>query len=196
MRMQQLQLPLPEPSPPLSVQPGAAKESALTYGGSTAMGTLAIQFAKLYGYKVITTCSPHNLALVRARGADHVVHHSPTLAQVIRALTGNQLCLVLDCITTGEVILKFCEALAPPSPGRRLRYCGSFTVGALPRADAEAGFTMAYSALGESFQKWDNYYPGSIEDAGGGRGRIRRRFEGTGSFTKRDVGGVKLVYTL
>ncbi|KAJ5358483.1 uncharacterized protein N7496_010896 [Penicillium cataractarum] len=241
---QQLQLPLPDPSFPLSTQPGAAKEPILIYGGSTATGTLAIQFAKLYvesptytihhmsdvlsnqftirsGYTVITTCSPHNFELVRARGADHVLdHHSPALAQDIRALTGNQLCIVLDCITTGESIIKCCDALAPPSPDRRLQYCGLFTVGALPRADVEAGFTMAYTALGESFQKWDNYYPGSVEDAQFigdfmkltsrllegrqvqthpaevGEGGLDGVLKGLDRLRRGDVSGVKLVYTL
>lgn len=158
---------------------------------------------------------------MQARGADHVLNHrSPALAQDIRALTGNELCLVLDCITTGESIIKCCEALAPPSPERRLRYCGLFTVGALPRADVEAGFTMAYTALGESFQKWDNYYPGSLEDArfiGDFMKLTSRLLEGKQVQThpaevreggldgvlkgldllrRGDVSGVKLVYTL
>lgn len=44
---QQLQLPLPDlsPSAPLSTQPSPAEEPILIYGGSTATGTLAIQFA-------------------------------------------------------------------------------------------------------------------------------------------------------
>ncbi|TVY31740.1 Protein TOXD, partial [Lachnellula cervina] len=35
---------------------GAQGEWLLIYGGSTATGTLAIQFAKLAGYRVVTTC--------------------------------------------------------------------------------------------------------------------------------------------
>ncbi|KAL4971338.1 chaperonin 10-like protein [Aspergillus desertorum] len=135
---QQLKMPLPLLPTPSS---SSSHELILIYGGSTATGTLAIQFAKLSGYRVITTCSPHNFPLVLDRGADHVLdHHSPTLAQEIRALTNNgrELFLVFDCITT---------------------------VGELPRSDVEAGFTMAYTALGESFQKWDNFYPGRKEDA-------------------------------
>ncbi|OJJ80216.1 zinc-binding alcohol dehydrogenase family protein [Aspergillus glaucus CBS 516.65] len=132
---QQLQLPLPNLT--RSTVSVLAKEPILIYGGSTATGTLAIQFAKLSGYTVITTCSPHNFPLVRDRGADHILDcRSPTLTEDIRSLTDNKLRLVLDCITTN-----------------------------LPRSDVKAGFTLAYTALGESFQKWDNYYPGSPENA-------------------------------
>lgn len=37
------------------------------YGGSSACGSLGIQFAKLAGYKIITTCSPKNNNLVKSR---------------------------------------------------------------------------------------------------------------------------------
>ncbi|KAJ5999813.1 hypothetical protein N7481_000222, partial [Penicillium waksmanii] len=38
--------------------------------GSSATGSLAIQFAKLSKFKVVTTCSPRNFDLVRDMGAD------------------------------------------------------------------------------------------------------------------------------
>ncbi|CAG7974604.1 unnamed protein product [Penicillium salamii] len=215
---QQLRLPLPSPTASITAADDA--QPILIYGGSTATGTLAIQFAKLSGFKVITTCSPHNFSLVQERGADHILdHNSPTLAKDIRDLAGNELCIVLDCITTGESIIKCCDALAPSSPNRKLQYCGLFTVGALPRSDVEAGFTMSYTALGESFQKWDNYYPGSSEDArfvgdfmkltsklleerkiqnhpaevGSG---LEGVLKGLDRLRKGDVSGVKLVYSL
>ena len=47
----------------------------LIYGGSSSTGTLAIQFAKLSGYKVVTTCSPRNFELVRGLGADVVLDY-------------------------------------------------------------------------------------------------------------------------
>lgn len=47
----------------------------LIYGGSTASGTMAIQFAKLSGQTVITTCSPRNFDLVKNLGADLVLDY-------------------------------------------------------------------------------------------------------------------------
>jgi NADPH:quinone reductase-like Zn-dependent oxidoreductase len=44
-------------------------------GGSSATRTLAIQFAKLSGYKVVTTCSPKNFELVQVLGADVVLNY-------------------------------------------------------------------------------------------------------------------------
>ena len=51
--------------------PGSGKADAplLVYGGATATGTLAIQFAKLSGCDVITTCSPKNFDFVKSLGA-------------------------------------------------------------------------------------------------------------------------------
>jgi NADPH:quinone reductase-like Zn-dependent oxidoreductase len=63
----------------------------LIYGGSSASGTLAIQFAKLFvillnfsvhgliqfrsGLTVITTASPRNFDLLKKLGADHVLDY-------------------------------------------------------------------------------------------------------------------------
>jgi NADPH:quinone reductase-like Zn-dependent oxidoreductase len=72
------------------------KTPILIYGGSTATGTLAIQFAKLCvsptpvalsevdigadetyrsGLEVITAASPHNFSLLKSLGADHVLDY-------------------------------------------------------------------------------------------------------------------------
>jgi NADPH:quinone reductase-like Zn-dependent oxidoreductase len=52
------------------------------------------------GYRPITTCSPHNNALVQSFGAEKVFdYHSPTCAQEIKTYTGNKLRHVLDIIT-------------------------------------------------------------------------------------------------
>jgi NADPH:quinone reductase-like Zn-dependent oxidoreductase len=40
----------------------------LVYGGSTATGSLAIQYAIHSGCKVITTCSPRNFPFVKSLG--------------------------------------------------------------------------------------------------------------------------------
>ncbi|KAE8416814.1 putative zinc-binding dehydrogenase family oxidoreductase [Aspergillus pseudocaelatus] len=46
--------------------------SVLVWGGSTSVGLYSIQIASLYGFDVITTCSPHNAELVRSYGAKYV----------------------------------------------------------------------------------------------------------------------------
>jgi len=56
----------------------------LIYGGSTATGTLAIQFAKMSGYQVLTTCSPRNFDQVKKIGADAVFdYNDPSSADTI-----------------------------------------------------------------------------------------------------------------
>ncbi|KAJ5706638.1 chaperonin 10-like protein [Penicillium malachiteum] len=60
----------------LPTSPLTTPEPLLIYGGSTATGTLAIQYAKLSGYKVLTTCSPHNFELVKNLGADEIAREN------------------------------------------------------------------------------------------------------------------------
>jgi len=85
--------------------PGTGKlnEPLLVYGGSTATGSLAIQFAHLSGCQVITTCSPRNFAFVKALGAVEAFDYTdPDCAKKIREYTKDKLTRVLDCISEGD----------------------------------------------------------------------------------------------
>ncbi|KAH7359266.1 chaperonin 10-like protein [Plectosphaerella cucumerina] len=66
-------------------------------GGSTAMGTEAVQFVKLSGGNLITTASPANKEYIRSYGADHVLDYkSPSLEQDVRTLAGGDLEYIFD----------------------------------------------------------------------------------------------------
>ena len=55
----------------------------LIYGGGTATGLLAIQFAKLSDLVVIATCSSYNIDLIKNLGADAVFNYdSITVGEV------------------------------------------------------------------------------------------------------------------
>jgi NADPH:quinone reductase-like Zn-dependent oxidoreductase len=85
--------------------PGSEKasEPLLVYGGSTATGSLAIQFAVLSGCQVITTCSPRNFAFVKKLGAVEAFDYKdPACARKIKEYTNDKLTRVLDCISEGK----------------------------------------------------------------------------------------------
>ncbi|RJE27120.1 Zinc-binding dehydrogenase [Aspergillus sclerotialis] len=72
----------------------------LVYGGSTSTGTASLQILRASGYKPVTTCSPHNFALVKEYGAEEAFdYNSPTCAADIKAYTKGRLRHVLDIIT-------------------------------------------------------------------------------------------------
>ncbi|ATY65957.1 Alcohol dehydrogenase [Cordyceps militaris] len=58
----------------------------LIYGGSTAIGGLAVKYASDAGYEVVTTSSAANEALVRRRNPTHVVDHNQAPEDVVQAL--------------------------------------------------------------------------------------------------------------
>lgn len=67
---QQLALPLP------TVQPEPKNQVVLVWGGSSSVGGMTVQFAKLSGYKVAATCSPRNNDYVKSLGADFTFDYS------------------------------------------------------------------------------------------------------------------------
>ncbi|KAF4810905.1 Trans-enoyl reductase [Colletotrichum siamense] len=90
----------------------------LIYGGSSAVGTLAIQLVKLAGLKPITTCSPRNFDLVTSYGAEKAFdYRSPTCAADIKLYTKNSLKYVLDCISEPET-MEFCYGVIGRLGGR------------------------------------------------------------------------------
>ncbi|RSH93061.1 hypothetical protein EHS25_007414 [Saitozyma podzolica] len=62
----------------------------LVQGGSSSVGLFAVQLAKLIGYKVIATSSPHSFDLVKSYGADAVVDYHDVAEAVaqIKQVTG------------------------------------------------------------------------------------------------------------
>lgn len=150
---QNLQLALP-------TEPIKEPVPVLIYGGSSATGALSIQFAKLSGYTVLTTCSPRNFDLVKSLGADAVFdYNDPNSATEIRTYTNNNLKLVLDTISL-ESSATFCDH-AISSDG------GDYSV-LLPvrikRSNINYRHTLAYTALGEPFTFGGRYLPAKVED--------------------------------
>ncbi|PYI05321.1 GroES-like protein [Aspergillus sclerotiicarbonarius CBS 121057] len=128
-------------------QPLTQPEPILIYGGASATGTIAIQFAKLSGYEVITTCSPDHEELVKSRGADKVFDYKePGAAEKIRDYSGDRLRLVMDTISTEETAA-FC--------GRALSTQGGDYTAILkvkvPREDVRSRWTLAYTCMGKEF---------------------------------------------
>jgi len=152
LQYQKLNLPLPD-------KPNASPGQMLVYGGSSAMGTMVIQFAKLSGYEVITTCSPQNFGLCKSFGADHVFdYNEPDTSEQIRALSKESLKLCVDCISTDSTAA-FCSQVL--SPGAK--YSG-ILLAKCPRDDVESVLTVGYSFLGEPWEQFGVINPASKED--------------------------------
>jgi NADPH:quinone reductase-like Zn-dependent oxidoreductase len=136
-------------------------EWVLIYGGSTATGTLGIQFAKAAGYKVITTASPRNHELVKSRGADKVFDYNDAgSAAKIRKFTGNKLRYAWD--TNGDdASAKFCAEALSSEPGGRF---GTILSNKPPREDLKYTSTFMYTVFGEEFEKMGKVFPASQDD--------------------------------
>lgn len=172
---QSLGLPLPD-------DPAKEAIPVLIYGGSTATGSLAIQFAKLYvqrslfffhrlvltvtfqtgsGLQVITTCSPRHTGLVRSLGAALVFdHNSPDCASDIRKATDNLLRFAFDTVATDDTA-KLCSEAIGTQGGR---YTSLNPMPSLPRHDVSNLNTMVFTAIRESFQIGDANVPAKPED--------------------------------
>lgn len=123
------------------------------------MGTMVTQFAKLSGYEVITTASPHNFDLCRAYGANHVFdYRDSNTPDQIRALTKNTLTVAIDCISTEEAAAFCAQVLC--SGGQ---YSGILRA-KCPREDVTSFNTVGYSFLGEEWEQFGVINPVSMED--------------------------------
>lgn len=144
----------------LPTEPLKTPEPLLIYGGSTATGVLAIQFAKLSGYKVYTTCSPRNFDLVKSLGADEVFDYKdPKSAAAIRAATDDKLKLVLDTISL-ESTAEYCGAAMSTTGGD---YTALLAAG-VKRENVNNHMTLGYTVVGEPFDKFGQSWPAIPEN--------------------------------
>uniref|UniRef100_A0A093XKK5 Protein TOXD n=1 Tax=Talaromyces marneffei PM1 TaxID=1077442 RepID=A0A093XKK5_TALMA len=125
-------------------EPTKVPEYVLIYGGSTATGTLGIQFAKLSGYKVISTASPKNFALNKSLGAEEVFDYTdPECGKKINEYTKNKLRYAWDCIASAAAA-QICADALTTEPGARY---GSIRSVEFPRKDVKHSETLAYTAV-------------------------------------------------
>jgi NADPH:quinone reductase-like Zn-dependent oxidoreductase len=150
---QSLGLPLPEKQ---------ASQPVLIYGGATGTGLFAIQFAKLNGCTVVTTCSPKNFELVKSFGADAAFDYKDAdkCAKEIKDFTKGELRLAFDCISEGTSP-KICAEAIGEKGGQ---YSSLLPVKELPRSDVSNKSTLAYTILNEDFKFAGNPIPASKED--------------------------------
>lgn len=156
---QSLDLPLPGS--------GSTKSDyILIYGGSTATGALAIQYAKLSGLHVIATASPHNFEYLKSLGADAVFDYkSSTCAKDIKEYTKDTLKYVVDCISEGT---------SPDIAVAAMSSSGGIYTTLLPipnekvqaiNSKVENKGTLAYTAFGAAFTMGPGEFPPMPENA-------------------------------
>lgn len=143
--------------------PGSGKANIplLIYGGSTATGSLAIQYAIHSGCQVVTTCSPRNFPFVKALGATEAFdYNDPDCGKKIREYTKDGLTKVFDCISEGSSPKICCDAVS--SKGGEISYL--LGPPKHERQDVKAKHTLAYTYTGETFQFGPKTYEGNPED--------------------------------
>lgn len=134
---------------------GDGKGSILIYGGSTATGYLAIQFAKLSGYNVIATSSEHNFEYLREAGADKLFDYkAPNAAEEIRKFTEDKLEFAFDCVSI-EQTAEFCSKALSSQGGR---YQALLSVKS-KRDNVVSGGKLAYTITAERMVKFGGEIP-------------------------------------
>jgi NADPH:quinone reductase-like Zn-dependent oxidoreductase len=99
-------------------EPADRAETVLVWGGSTSVGSNAIQLARNAGYRVVATASPHNFEHVRALGAAHAVDRtSPTAVRELLELIGDG--PLAGTLAIGSGSLPRTIAIAARAPGTR-----------------------------------------------------------------------------
>jgi NADPH:quinone reductase-like Zn-dependent oxidoreductase len=109
------------PSPPPE-----KRETVLIWGGSTSVGSCAIQLASAAGYEVITTASPHNFDYVKNLGASQAFDYkSPTVRQDLlvafqtRTVAGAIANAGLDRQTYPSIV-EICAKVVQNCPGKKV----------------------------------------------------------------------------
>jgi NADPH:quinone reductase-like Zn-dependent oxidoreductase len=125
------------------LQPG---EDVLILGAGSGVGSAAIQIAKFFGARVITTAgSDEKLAKAREFGADHIINHkTQKIRDEVRRITNKR---GVDVVFEHVGTATWEDSLASLAPGGRLVTCGA-TTGYDAKVDLRFLFSRQLSLLG------------------------------------------------
>lgn len=106
----------------------------------------AVQFARLSGCRVLTTCSPRNFQLLRALGAHQVFDYKDSIAcsAAIRAATDDNLRYAFDCVSEGSSF-NICANSLTSQKGVAVYTATLPVMDKFPRQDVEHGWRSGYT---------------------------------------------------
>lgn len=140
-------------------------EKALVFGGSSATGSLSIQFAKLAGYNVLTTCGRKNEEFVAGLGASGVYDYKDNdVGDRIRKDTGDGLKLAWDCIGTPNTIATCAAALSSDDADCRYATTNTSINELAGRPGVPATHVFMFTIFNQEFSKLGEQFPVSTED--------------------------------
>ncbi len=118
------------------VAPEPTGETVLVWGGSTSVGSNAIQLAVAAGYDVVTTASPQNAGYVSRLGAGHVFDYSSATVvdDLVKALRGTT---IAGALAVGTGSAAACSDVVHACTGAK------FVAMASPAVSFERGPTLA-----------------------------------------------------
>ncbi len=124
-----------------TAEPAPTGETVLIWGGSTSVGTNAVQMAVAAGYDVITTASPRNAERLLELGAARVFdYRSPTVeTDIIKTLSDRTLA---GALAVGPGSAEACIRIAGASRGNR------FVSAATAPVTFEKGFSLPRTVTG------------------------------------------------
>jgi NADPH:quinone reductase-like Zn-dependent oxidoreductase len=130
---------------PPAMPPRPNGKALLIWGGSTSVGSNAIQLAVAAGYEVVTTASPRNFAHVRALGAAQVFDYNSetVVADVTAALKGKTLA---GALAIGSTSAAGCVDIVSRCEGERFVALASFPL-SLDRLSASRDVRLQLLAM-------------------------------------------------
>lgn len=121
-----------------SANPTPTGQTVLIWGGSTSVGSNAIQLAVAAGYEVITTASPRNFDYVRKLGASQVFDYNSTtvVTDISKALQGKT---VAGAMAMGKGSAELCADILRACEGNKFISMASTPASFEKLADSKLG---------------------------------------------------------
>ncbi|OQN98935.1 hypothetical protein B0A48_15281 [Cryoendolithus antarcticus] len=159
-----LALPLPVPTPKVDA---TAPRVVLIWGGSSSVGSCAIQLAKLSGFNVVTTASLANFKYCLDLGADAVYdyHDSNVEDQIVKAIKGRTFAGAYHAVGADGAV-ETCARIADRSQGKAI----VVTVRGVPEKGIPSSVRVKSISAGSIFAPgngvgpsiWRNFLPGAL----------------------------------
>jgi NADPH:quinone reductase-like Zn-dependent oxidoreductase len=127
----------------------------LIYGGTSNLGSLAIQYVSMAGYSVVTTTSPKHKAFVDKLGADKIIDHTQDREAIVRNLvTEGPYDIIVDTISCPNTVSMLADVAAAQGGGTILATLPPFGPETLPKGVVRHFSSWPYALNKEGNEHW------------------------------------------